>query len=95
MSPNVEVGPMFCRVATFVAAAAATAGIIAGSGIGAAPVGIADPSDINCTQFSEDGSCYYANCTQAKAHGECNIPAGSPHYCPKQDRDHDGVACEC
>jgi hypothetical protein len=57
--------------------------------------GIADAPDINCTQFNEDGSCYWANCTQAKANGECNIPEGSPHYCAKQDRDGDGLACEC
>lgn len=86
---------MFICVAPLIAAAIATAGIIAGIAIGAAPVGIADPPDINCAQFKEDGSCYYANCTQAKANGECNIPAGSPHYCPQQDRDNDGLTCEC
>ncbi|ORW04707.1 hypothetical protein AWC15_02880 [Mycobacterium lacus] len=59
------------------------------------PVLLADPPDINCTQFNEDGSCYWANCTQAKANGECNIRDGSAHYCPKQDRDGDGLACEC
>jgi hypothetical protein len=81
--------------ATLIAAAAATAGVVAGSVIGAAPVAIAGPSDINCTQFNEDASCYYPNCTYAKANGECNIPEGSPHYCRKQDRDGDGLACEC
>ncbi|MFV8320986.1 excalibur calcium-binding domain-containing protein [Mycobacterium sp. 23] len=56
---------------------------------------MADPLEINCTQFNEDGSCYWANCTQAKANGECNIREGSAHYCAKQDRDGDGLACEC
>ena len=87
---------MFCtRVATLIAVAAAATGIIASSTIGTSPVGIAEPAEINCTQFNEDGSCYWANCTQAKANGECNIPAGSAHYCSKQDRDGDGLACEC
>ena len=76
----------------------AAAGITAtlwGTAIGAVPVAQADPSDVNCTQFNEDGSCYYANCTEAKANHECNIPCGDPHYCSKQDRDGDCVACEC
>jgi hypothetical protein len=85
----------YTRVSTLIAVATATAGIIGGSAIGASPVGIAEPADINCTQFNEDGSCYWTNCTQAKANGECNIPAGSPHYCSKQDRDGDGFACDC
>lgn len=75
----------------------ATATVVAiwGTAIFAAPVGMADLPDVNCTQFNEDASCYWANCTQAKANGECNIPEGSPHYCAKQDRDVDGLACEC
>lgn len=86
---------MFYRVATLIAAATVTAGISLGSAIGAQQVAVAEPADINCTQFNEDGSCYWANCTQAKANGECNIPQGSTHYCSKQDRDGDGYACEC
>lgn len=66
-----------------------------GAIISAVPVVMADPIEFNCTQFNEDGSCYWANCTQAKANGECNIREGSPHYCAKQDRDGDGLACEC
>jgi hypothetical protein len=66
-----------------------------GSAIGAASVAIAEPPEINCTQFNEDRRCYYPNCSYAKANDECNISEGSPHYCPKQDRDGDGVACEC
>nr|WP_156181243.1 excalibur calcium-binding domain-containing protein [Mycobacterium nebraskense] len=33
--------------------------------------------------------------TDAKAHGRCNIPRGDQAYCPSQDRDGDGLACEC
>lgn len=79
--------------ALFVALAPAV--VIWGATISAAPVVMADPLEINCTQFNEDGSCYWANCTQAKANGECNIREGSAHYCAKQDRDGDGLACEC
>ncbi|WP_341286312.1 excalibur calcium-binding domain-containing protein [Mycobacterium decipiens] len=45
--------------------------------------------------MSSSGSCVYRNCTDAKAHGRCNIPTDDPAYCPKQDRDNDGLACEC
>lgn len=38
--------------------------------------------------------CYWKNCTQAHQNGEGNIPQGSDHYCSKQDRDGDGLACE-
>lgn len=38
--------------------------------------------------------CYWQNCTEAHQNGEGDIPQGSPHYCSKQDRDSDGVACE-
>jgi hypothetical protein len=37
----------------------------------------------------------YANCSQAKSDGVCNIMQGSPDYASKLDRDGDGVACEC
>lgn len=39
-------------------------------------------------------SCYWTNCTEAHQNGEGNIPQGSAHYCSKQDRDSDGIACE-
>lgn len=41
-----------------------------------------------------NSGCYWANCTEAHQNGEGNIPQGSAHYCSKQDRDGDGVACE-
>jgi hypothetical protein len=37
---------------------------------------------------------YYANCTDARAHGATNIPQGSPGYRPELDADHDGFACD-
>jgi len=65
--------------------------------IGAAPAAIAEPLDGNCIagRINADGSCYYENCSEAKANGECDIPQGTDHYCSEQDRDGDGVACEC
>ncbi|QEN17368.1 excalibur calcium-binding domain-containing protein [Mycobacterium sp. ELW1] len=37
----------------------------------------------------------FKNCTAAKAAGYCDIPTDSPLYTPGQDRDSDGLACEC
>jgi hypothetical protein len=37
---------------------------------------------------------YYANCTDARAHGATNIPQGTPGYRPELDADHDGFACD-
>jgi len=37
----------------------------------------------------------YANCSEAKAHGDCNIPSDSPYYQANLDRDQDGLGCEC
>jgi hypothetical protein len=38
--------------------------------------------------------CYWVNCSQAHQNGEGNILQGNDHYCSKQDRDGDGIACE-
>jgi len=38
--------------------------------------------------------CYWTNCTEAHQNSEGDILQGSAHYCSKQDRDGDGVACE-
>jgi hypothetical protein len=46
------------------------------------------------TTWSASNSCYYPNCTAAHGANEGNIPSSSPHYCRKQDRDDDGIACE-
>jgi hypothetical protein len=37
----------------------------------------------------------YANCSQARSAGDCDIPQSSSNYDPDLDRDGDGVACEC
>ncbi len=37
----------------------------------------------------------YANCTQAKQNGDCDIPSSSDKYQVKLDRDGDGLGCEC
>jgi hypothetical protein len=53
-----------------------------------AVMGVTAPVPLN------SGGCYWTNCTQAHQNGEGNIPQGSAHYCSKQDRDGDGLACE-
>jgi hypothetical protein len=78
--------------ALFVAAAITAAGWSVT--MGAAYTAWADPTDPNCTEMSS-GSCVYKNCSDAKAHGRCNITRDDPAYCPSQDRDNDGLACEC
>ena len=77
-------------------------GLLAATVLGAIAIGSAPPvladqlsSDCIAGKMNFDGSCYYKNCTEAKANGECDIPEGSEHYCSKQDRDNDGLACEC
>lgn len=36
----------------------------------------------------------FANCDEAAAAGQYNIPATSPDYAPRLDSDHDGIGCE-
>jgi hypothetical protein len=50
--------------------------------------------DAPSTTRSASNSCYYPNCTAAHNAEEGNIPSSSDHYCSKQDRDGDGIACE-
>ena len=78
--------------ALFAAAAITVAGWCIATGT---PPARAEPADANCTEMSSSGSCVYKNCTDAFNHGRCNIPQGDPAYCPGQDRDGDGLACEC
>jgi Excalibur calcium-binding domain len=85
----------------FLLAIAATVGAFS---LGPAPVAVAEsasapaPSaahvDAPSTTWSASNSCYYPNCTAAHNAGEGNIPSSSDHYCSKQDRDGDGIACE-
>jgi hypothetical protein len=64
------------------------AGVLAAPAIqaGATPQGSPIPLNSN--------GCYWTNCTQAHKNGEGDIPQSSDHYCSKQDRDSDGIACE-
>lgn len=50
--------------------------------------------DDPASTWSASNSCYYPKCTAAHKAGEGNIPSSSDHYCSKQDRDGDGIACE-
>jgi hypothetical protein len=90
---NTKTATILTRTSQCLAATALMAGIA----LGAAAAATAEPLDANCIagKMSANGSCYYANCTEAKAAGECDILEGDAHYCPKQDRDNDGIACEC
>ena len=74
---------------------AVTAGVIVGAmGVGPS-TGATLNRDCIAGRMNNDGSCYYANCSEAKANGECDIAQGADHYCSEQDRDSDGIACEC
>jgi hypothetical protein len=64
-------------------------------------VAVADDIDSSVAQVGTPGTtwssstgCYHPNCTAAHNAGEGNIPSSSSHYCGKQDRDSDGIACE-
>jgi hypothetical protein len=70
-----------------------TTAIFAAVGLGPAPATVAQ-ADGPGTIWEASNSCYYPNCTEAHKAGEGNIPSSSPHYCSKQDRDGDGIACE-
>ncbi len=76
--------------ALLIAVAIAAAGC--GSAIGVTPAAKAAPIDATCDEMSS--SCVYSNCTDAHNHGRYNIPQNDPAYCPSQDRDGDGYACE-
>ncbi|HSP36704.1 MAG TPA: excalibur calcium-binding domain-containing protein [Frankiaceae bacterium] len=43
---------------------------------------------------SPASAAYYANCTQARAAGQTDIPRSSSSYRAALDRDGDGIACE-
>lgn len=60
-----------------------TASLIIGVGIALAPVSDATPMLPT-----------FKSCKQAHVEGVYNIPKGDPQYKKKQDKNHDGVACE-
>ncbi|MCV7217162.1 excalibur calcium-binding domain-containing protein [Mycobacterium crocinum] len=62
--------------------------VLAASVFGVIAIGVAAPANAQPT-------VPFKNCTAAKAAGYCDIPTDSPLYTPSQDRDRDGVACEC
>ncbi|AKK26471.1 excalibur calcium-binding domain-containing protein [Mycobacterium sp. EPa45] len=62
--------------------------VLAASVFGVIAIGVAAPANAQPT-------VPFKNCTAAKAAGYCDIPTDSPLYTPSQDRDSDGVACEC
>ncbi|BBX06323.1 excalibur calcium-binding domain-containing protein [Mycolicibacterium aichiense] len=62
--------------------------LLAASVFGVVAVGVAAPAHAQPT-------APFKNCTAAKAAGYCDIPTDSPLYTPSQDRDSDGLACEC
>jgi Excalibur calcium-binding domain len=68
-----------------------TAALI-GSSVAAAPVMVAAHSPENCAALESFSACIYDTCADAP---KCDIAEGDPAYCPRQDRDKDGVACEC
>lgn len=72
---------------------AAIALVLAGW-ISAPGVALAEPNETGCTELSSNGGCTYRNCTDAHNHGRYNMPRDDPAYCPSQDRDNDGFACE-
>jgi hypothetical protein len=82
------------RIRGLLVAAAAAATVLC-SALLSAPTAKSEPTDTTCTELTGNGNCVYKNCTDAHAHGRCNIPSDDPAYCPKQDRDNDGLACEC
>lgn len=65
--------------------------------VGIAPAADAAPLSSECIagKMNANGTCYYANCSEADADGACGFTPDDPRYCQKQDRDDDGVACEC
>ena len=51
-------------------------------------------SALTATPASAVVGTAFANCTEAAAAGQYNIPASSPNYAPSLDSDHDGIGCE-
>lgn len=97
-----ERGPTMIRrllVASVFAAGVVVAPAVHAFHMGVGPLVVAEPlapASVGLTLPvpRNTGGCYWANCTQAHQSGEGNIAEGNAHYCSKQDRDGDGVACE-
>lgn len=63
----------------------------------AAGVGVLSmsPAPMSLTPVATAEAVPYRNCTEARANGDCDIPATSDKYQSKLDRDNDGLGCEC
>lgn len=65
--------------------------------VGTTPVAVASagsPEAATAPIPLNSSACYWSNCTEAHQSGEGDIAQGNSHYCSKQDRDGDGIACE-
>jgi len=72
-------------------------GVVVAPAVHAAPapaVIVTAPETVTAPIPLNTNRCYWENCTEAHQNSEGNIAQGSAHYCAKQDRDGDGVACE-
>lgn len=49
---------------------------------------------IGAKVHADKGPFYYANCTEARANHDTNIPISSKYYRQALDRDHNGIACQ-
>jgi hypothetical protein len=66
-----------------------TLGLLAAAGLSAIAIGAAAPA-IAAPLLQAP----YANCTEARANGDSDIPSSSDKYQSKLDRDGDGIGCE-
>ncbi len=51
-------------------------------------------SENQASRFANLPEVYYANCSEARAHGAAPVYYDEPGYAPHLDRDRDGVGCE-
>lgn len=49
---------------------------------------------IGARSLADNHPSFYANCTEARAHHDTNIPRSSVYYRPQLDRNDNGYACE-
>lgn len=49
---------------------------------------------VGARSIADNHPSFYANCSEARAHHDTNIPKSSSFYRTELDRDHDGFACE-
>lgn len=49
---------------------------------------------VGARSLANNHPAFYANCTEARAHHDTNIPRSSKYYRPQLDRNNDGFACQ-